>query len=125
VIRFPRLPYFICFFKIEFSVGTDPVGYVRSDGTNQVVYRDIYGDICGLSLPFQAKAWQENLGSPVEIADGIRAWGVLEVFPGVQGVPAAYDRSDNVHSVLFRGADNHIYELAENLADLSRAAAAQ
>jgi hypothetical protein len=94
---------------------SDPVGYVRSDGTNSVVYRGIYGGIHELSLPSGAGAWT-NEGDLFS-----------ERSPLPVGVPAAYVRSDDVNSVLYRGADHHVYEIprGSDLVDLSGAPAAQ
>jgi hypothetical protein len=97
----------------------DPVGYIRSDGTNSVVYRGIVGRLHELSLP-------PGVGAN-------RTWTVSDFFsigsgsPLAVGVPATYVRSDNVDSVVYRGADHHIYEFSRgsDLADLSGHAAAQ
>jgi hypothetical protein len=79
----------------------DPLAYVRSDSVNAVVYRGTDNHIYEISLPKGAQSW---------------SWGDLTVDSGnaklAAGDPLAYVRSDSVNAVVYRGTDNHIYEIS-------------
>jgi hypothetical protein len=75
----------------------DPAGYVRSDGTDSVVYRGTDNHIYELYL--SAGSWRS--------AD----LSTLAGAPEASGDPAGYVRSDKINSVVYRGKNNHIYEL--------------
>ena len=77
----------------------DPSGYVRSDNVNSVLYRGIDNHIHELYLPLGGGSW---LSADLSALSGA---------PPADGDPAAYRRSDNVNSVLYRGLDNQIHEL--------------
>jgi len=77
----------------------DPVGYVRSDIVNAVVYRGIDNRIYELSLP---------VGGQWTVKDLFKASGASVP---VAGNLAAYVRSDSVNSVVYRGSDGHIHEI--------------
>lgn len=80
------------------NAASDPVGYVRADGTNTVVYRSVNdGHIRQLSLI--SNGWQ---------AADLTA---LTNAHAAAGVPRPYSRSDGFSAVVYRGTDDHIYEL--------------
>ena len=80
--------------------GGDPVGYVRADATNAVVFVSANdGHVRELSLPAGAVNWA---------ADDLTA---LASAPTVGGAVRPYTRSDGWSVVVFRGTDNHVYEL--------------
>jgi hypothetical protein len=85
------------------AAGT-PAGYVRSDNVDAVLYRGFDNHIYELALvtdPIShTVAWQSGDLSALTGA------------PAAAGDPAGYVRSDNVDAVLYRGFDNHIYELS-------------
>ena len=103
----------------------DPAAHVRHDRYNSVVYRGVDNHIYELFLPWDAQA-----------VFGLFPWnfGDLSAITGAPlaaGNPAGYVRGDNANSVVYRGFDNHIYELslpsgasAWNLSDLSARAGA-
>jgi hypothetical protein len=80
----------------------DPFGYVRTDGISAVVYRGIDNHVHELRL--QSGTWRS--------ADLFVAANALPSEPAAVGNPAAFVRGDGVSSVVYRGADNHIHELA-------------
>jgi hypothetical protein len=128
----------------------DPVGYVRSDSVNAVVYRGIDNHIYELSLPAGGQWTAKDLfaasGATVPATGNLSAYvrsdgfnsvvyrgsdgHIHELFqpsggnwgngdlniesgntaPAAAGDPAGYVRSDNVNSVVYRGADNQIHE---------------
>ncbi len=78
----------------------EPSAYVRSDNVSAVVYRGSDNHIHELSLALHGAAWEKGdltalTGAPAA------AWG-----------PVAYRRSDSVNSVVFVGANHHIYEIS-------------
>jgi hypothetical protein len=76
----------------------NPVGYVRWDNVNSVVYRAFDSHIYELSLPSGAAAW-----SLTDLTAQARA-------PLAQGDPATYVRVGSF--VVYRGFDSHIYQLS-------------
>jgi hypothetical protein len=82
-----------------FSAAGRPACYVRSDNVNAVVYRGLDNHIYELWLPDGGLTWR--LEDLTEIAGA----------PHAAGDPAAYVRSDQVNSIVYRGQDNHVYEL--------------
>jgi hypothetical protein len=78
----------------------DPAAYCRSDDVSSVVYRGIDNDIHELYLPLGGSSWLQGDLS-------LKSGGA----PAAAGNPAAYRRSDNVNSVLYRGFDDDIHEL--------------
>jgi hypothetical protein len=90
-------------FQFPLLAGTTPVGnpaaYVRGDGVGAVLYRTSAGHIVEVT---------ETL-SPFWTANDLTA--AIPGAPLAAGDPTAYLRSDGVSSVLFRSADNQIFEL--------------
>jgi len=99
----------------------DPVGYLRSDDTASVVYRDSNGDIFELALTTKATHWRFfNLSA--SCANGHAPASITDAHP------AAYVRFDRapsglsaplppffpifVNAVVYRGTNSHIYELS-------------
>jgi hypothetical protein len=77
-----------------------PVGYVRSDDVNALVHRGADGHIYEIALPLGGADWHiEDLSGRTDA-------------PLAAGDPVGYVRSDNVNAVVYRGADDHIYEIA-------------
>ena len=78
------------------ATGT-PSGFTYSaDGTEHVVYRDVYSQIHDLFYS-PSSGWKDN--------------GYL-TFPGAAGDPAGYTYSvDGTEHVVYRGVDGHIHEL--------------
>jgi hypothetical protein len=77
-----------------------PFGWVRQDKVNSVVYIS-GGYIFETSLPLGGSNWSTaNLT------------GVTHASPNAAGEPSAYVRSDGTNAVLYRGADDYIYELS-------------
>jgi hypothetical protein len=81
------------------SSAGDPVGYVRGDGVNAVIYRSADGHI--REIAWVGTRW---LASDLMVAAATSDTAV--------GNPAAYVRSDGVTSVLYRNSNSHIAELA-------------
>jgi hypothetical protein len=78
----------------------DAFGYVRSDGTNDVVYRGADDDIHHIELG--ASGWKDsNLSQTAGAPRGVAS-----------GDPSPFVRSDAVSAVAYRTADDHIHELA-------------
>ena len=82
----------------------DPAGYARSDGTNSVVYRGTNNHIYELYLSGGTWNFGDLSGNAHDLSDHVGA-------PDALGDPAGYVRSDRTNSVVYRGANNHIYEL--------------
>jgi hypothetical protein len=87
------------------QVSPSPIGYVRSDGVNAVVYQGPDRHIYELAL--YPGGWDRTdlttlAGAPLVLSD--------------VDVPAPYVRSDGVSAVVYRGPDYEIFEL-ELLAD--------
>ncbi len=78
----------------------EPSAYVRSDNTNSVVYRASNGHIYEIYLPLDGSAW--NVGD-LTVKSGNAPLAVMG--------PVAYRRSDNTNSVVYVGADSHLYEI--------------
>ena len=129
----------------------DPVGYVRADATNAVVFVSVNdGHVRELSLPSGTTSWSAGdltalTGAPavggavrpftrsdgwsvvvyrgtdnhvheLGLAVGTSSWqlGDLTQLTGAVAAasdPAPYDRSDSWSTVIYRGTDNHVYEL--------------
>ena len=79
----------------------DPVGYVRSDKINSVVYRGTNNHIYELYYGLYRGADSWISGDLSTLAGA----------PEALGDPAVYVRSDKTNSVVYRGTNNHIYEL--------------
>jgi hypothetical protein len=78
-----------------------PVAYRRFDKVNSVLYVGTNNHIYELYLPYGAQVWKygdltAQTGAPPT---------------GSQSLPAAYVRSDYTNSVVYVGADNHVYEI--------------
>ena len=82
----------------------DPAGYARSDGTNSVVYRGTNNHIYELYLSGGTWLFGDLSGNARDLSGNVGA-------PDALGDPAGYARSDGTNSVVYRGANNHIYEL--------------
>lgn len=80
--------------------GWGPVAYRRSDNVNAVVYTGVNNHIYELSLPLNGAAWK--LGDLTSLTGA----------PAAIASPAAYVRSDQVNAVLYRGSNEHIYEIS-------------
>jgi hypothetical protein len=88
---------------LDVSVGSplaasDPVGYVRADGSNGVVYRDANGNIWQLTSPMGGSWVAKNLTSEAGA-------------PFAIGQPRPYTRPDGVSAVVYRSNDNRVREL--------------
>lgn len=79
---------------------SDPIGFVRADGQNSIVYRSADGHIRELRQGFASPAYVHH--------DLTQLAGAT---PAV-GQPRPYTRSDGVSAVVYRGANNEIHELA-------------
>jgi hypothetical protein len=84
----------------------EPAAYVRTDGVSAVVYRDGVGNIRELTPVGDSPSggWkQTNLSAvPAQITSQA---------PVAASNLSAYLRSDHFNSIVYRGPDNHIYEL--------------
>jgi hypothetical protein len=77
----------------------DLAGYARSDGINAVVYRGTNNHIYELLYLNKIDSW---FGTDLTQSAGA---------PAASGDPAGYVRSDGINAVVYRGTNNHIYEL--------------
>ena len=82
--------------------------YVRSDSVNAVVYEGNNFHIYEISLPFDGAAWK--LGDLTALTGAPAAASGPSLADA--GEPSAYVRSDNVNAVVYRGSNDHIYELS-------------
>jgi hypothetical protein len=80
------------------AIGT-PRPYSRSDGYSAVVYRSSDGHIRELCLSAESTRW--SLGDLTALTNA----------PNADSDPVAYVRRDGWNAVIYRGKDNHIYEL--------------
>jgi hypothetical protein len=86
----------------------NPAAYVRSDGTNAVVYRGSDGHIHEISLEVGANIWTVN-----DLTSAASA-------PAASGDPVGFVRHDTVNAVVYQAASSgHIYELTLPLAGLA------
>jgi hypothetical protein len=81
--------------------GHRPAGYVRSDEMNAVVYRGTDNHIHELSLTAGAPAWSNT---------DLSQAASLPSSPA--GDPTGYVRADGTSSVVYRGLNGHVMELA-------------
>ncbi|MDP8999103.1 MAG: S1 family peptidase [Myxococcota bacterium] len=91
------------------AAASDPVGYVRSDAINAVVYRSVLdGHIREITWDPPTQKWQV---------------GDLTLLVGISqaaiGTPRPYSRSDGFNAVVYQGIDDHIYELGLPLGSTS------
>jgi len=87
-------------------LGASAAAYVRSDSVNSVVYEGSDYHIYELYLPL-GQGW--NYGDLTAQTGAPLADRGREAY--YAGQPAAYIRSDEVNSVVYRGSNKHIYEL--------------
>jgi hypothetical protein len=87
---------------VRASVAADPAAYVRSDATNSVVYRGTDSHVHELYLSPHGSNWQSEDLSILTNAPA---------YAGVAGRPVPYVRFDGTSSVIYRGADNHLFEV--------------
>jgi len=87
-----------------------PWGYKRTDNVDAVMYIDTAGHIHEFARV--AGSWIENDFTTLSF---IRApLGQTTANGGVHPEVLAYVRTDGKNTVIYRGADNHIYEIASN-----------
>lgn len=77
----------------------NPIGYSRSDQINDVLFRAVDNHIHVIDFPPVLGGW---------ISVDLTA---LVGVPEIRGDPVAQVRSDQVNTIVFRGVDNHVYEL--------------
>jgi hypothetical protein len=80
------------------AAASDPVGFVRSDGVNQITFRGTDNHIHTLHLDPTGHWLPNDLTNNTGVAPAA-------------GDPASYVRSDSVSAMVFRGTDNHILDL--------------
>ena len=80
-----------------------PFGWIRADNVNSVIYLGTDGNLYETSLRLGG-SW-----STVNLTDA-ELWPIPANEPASE--PTAYVRSDGVSAILFRGPDNHIYEMS-------------
>ncbi|MET0863463.1 MAG: serine hydrolase domain-containing protein [Nakamurella sp.] len=87
------------------SLGAHPEGGIRTDGVSSVLYRDADFHLIELALSASTGRWtRADLTSITGAVLPNKSAGELR--------PRTYRRSDGVTSVVYRGVDDHIHEIA-------------
>jgi len=90
--------------------GMDPMGFVRADGYDSVVYADTANNLREFALPLGSNIWtNESIMTPPA------GWTMP---PGASGPPRGYVRSDGVSAVVYRSS-THIWELSRSAGEPS------
>ncbi|HVV53607.1 MAG TPA: family 43 glycosylhydrolase [Polyangia bacterium] len=86
------------------TAGLEPMGFVRADGDDSVVYTDASGDLREFALPLGSNTWtNESIMTPPA------GWTTP---PAASGSPRGYVRSDGASAVVYRSAGGHIWEIS-------------
>jgi hypothetical protein len=87
----------------SWKASSDPIGYVRSDGGNAVIYRSSDGHIRELHLPLGGGTWS---------AFDLHAAASATSPAAAVGTPRPYTRTDGVTSIVYRTSGGDLWEMA-------------